>query len=316
VSQAPDAMAAEVELRRRLGDLATLAVVDDDAWETFQRRLAGAPTSRRRVTPKRVLAVAAAIVVLAGVLILARQDDGGRVRTVDDTTTTTDGGRTATTSTTRPDGRTTTSTGPGDVPGGGTAGGGGGPGGGGTGSGTGTGAAGGAGAPGSQPGAPGGPAGPGGSSGTTAPPQAAPGGPAPAVTFTTPEYTLEATFEVRGTTFIMNIWRVGGSHVSDWVAGDQPGHNCLRGKNAIALSFPEPGPHLYSWGIVRSDAAEVRVVTNSGDWTTAVIGSEVAPGIRAWIARRYTEQISRFEALDSAGNVLHTAQWETPEDTC
>jgi hypothetical protein len=312
VNDAPDAMAAEVELGRRLGNLATLAVVDDDAWETFQRRLADAPTSRRRVTPKRVLAVvAAAIVVLAGVLLLTRDDDGGRVRTVDDTTTTTDGGRTTTTSTTRPDGRTTTSTGAGGMPGG-TPGGEAGPGGG---TGSGTGAAGG-GTPGSQPGAPGGLAGPGGSSGTTAPPPAEPGGPVPAVTFATPEYTLQATFEVRGTTFIMNVRRVGGSHVSDWVVADQPGHNCLRGENENALSFPEPGPHLYSWGIVRSDAAEVRVVTHSGDWTTAVIGSEVAPGMRAWMARRYTEQISRFEALDSAGNVLHTAQWDTPQDTC
>lgn len=117
------------------------------------------------------------------------------------------------------------------------------------------------------------------------------------------------------------FWRPGrAGRAGDWVANDQPGHNCLRGKNPAALDFPEPGPHLYSWGIVRSDASQVRMVTTSGDWTTATIGSEVAPGIRAWIGRRYTDQISRFEALDSAGNVLHSAtaanDFDTPQDSC
>ena len=38
-----------------------------------------------------------------------------------------------------------------------------------------------------------------------------------------------------------------------------------------------------------------------------MIGDEAVPGLRPWIAARETDQISRFEARDAAGNVLHTA---------
>jgi hypothetical protein len=51
-------------------------------------------------------------------------------------------------------------------------------------------------------------------------------------------------------------------------------------------------------------------VTTTGEWTTAVIGSETGAGMRPWIARRYTDQISHFAALDAAGNVLHTVTGE------
>jgi hypothetical protein len=307
--------ASEVELRRRLGNLATLATADDaEGWEKLQQRLADTPSARRRLTPKQLLAVAAAIVALCAV-ILTRHDVGGQVRTVDDTTTTTRDKATTTTSTTSTtatsiagDTLPTSPTAPGGPLGGSSPGGPVGPGDGAS-----------AQAPG--PGTPSGGSTAGASAGTTPPPTTSmtgtsPDGPPVAVAFVTSEYTLQGTFEVRGGTLVMNIWRLGGGHVADWVEGDQPGQNCLRGKNGVDFDFPEPGPHLYSWGVVRSDAAEVRIMTATGDWTTAVIGSEVAPGIRAWIGRRYTDQISRFEALDAAGNVLHTASWNSFPDAC
>jgi hypothetical protein len=327
----PELTTGEVELKRRIGDLAALATVDgDQEWEKLQERLAangGRATSpaqvrtalrtvRRRPVVRRVAAAAA--LVLLGAVILLQDDGDGRVHTVDDTTTTTDDDGASTTSTTA-DPQTTTSTppdvsspppgssedstgAPGDDPAAGP-----GAGAGGTGS--------------DDEGAAGSPGGtsPSDTAPEAIPPSTVPAGEPPSVTYPTGDYTLKAWFrEANPTTYYMTIWRDGYGMVSDLVASIDPDHNCLAGKSG-SFAFPEPGLHMYSWGFVRADAAEVRVVTHAGEWTTAVIGDEAVPGLRPWIAARQTDQISRFEARDAAGNVLHTAVdggvWAEPS-TC
>lgn len=77
----------EVELRRRLEDVASLVTVGDDGWEALQERLAHAGPPRRR-PPLKPLAAAAAAVLVLGVIVLVGRDRDERVTTVDTTTTT------------------------------------------------------------------------------------------------------------------------------------------------------------------------------------------------------------------------------------
>jgi hypothetical protein len=70
---------------------------------------------------------------------------------------------------------------------------------------------------------------------------------------------------------------------------------------------------------VRADAAAVRIVTTGNLSSSAVLGSEVAPGLRPWIAEAPRGQVDRAEALDGAGGVLHTSTspyWLTTPATC
>jgi hypothetical protein len=308
-----DATATELELIRRLDAAGATASVDEQAWAKIEGRIAARRRRRRRPRPRQLLALAAAaVVVLAAILVV--RDDGSRVETHDPTTTTTDRDRRATTTTAddeRPETTTTSIDDRGNRPAQSTR-----PGGGPAPSGTGAGGA----APSSpSPGAPGAtgggsstdpgsPAG-GGSSPTTIPTPhtTLPDGHAPAVSFAASGYTLQATFHFSSGLFQVSIWRPDRGFLTDWVRDDQPGQNCLAGESEFEFDFPEPGTHAYSWGMVRADAAEVRVVATSGESTTAIIGAETVPGLRAWIAKSPPGQVDRFEARDAAGGILHIA---------
>ena len=290
----------EAELKRRLDDIASLAIVDPQAWERFQHRLA-APTPRRLPTRKQLLAVAAVVLVVCAIVWSRGAGTGGRVRVVDTTSTTTsdhDRRPERSTSTTA----STSSSAP-VAPGGGTAGAvvrpptgvdpgaGGAPGAGGspaTGAGTGTGT---------------------GGSTTTTPPATAPAtidGKTVWATYATPDYTLLLTLETGVSPYLTTtIYRDDGTLVRDWVWPDRPGQNCLVGVHAMPFDFPE-GQHAYTFGLVRADAAAVRIVTDGGAQTTATPGGEAHPGVRLWITRSPVENVARMEALDAAGRVLTT----------
>ena len=107
----------------------------------------------------------------------------------------------------------------------------------------------------------------------------------------------------------MDIWRAGQGQVAQLLLFNRPGKNCLAGGNATDLAFPEAGADIYTWGLVRADAARVRIVTGDAQTTTATMGAEAYPGVRVWIGRIPSEQIDRLEALDSGGNILHDAPW-------
>jgi hypothetical protein len=302
----------EVALRSRLEELAGTASVDDQAWEKIQNRIAGghSASGRRRPTPRQLIAVAAAVILVCAI-VWARRDSGQKVETVDDTTTTTTDrvGResTTTTSTTVAGGPSRSETGPGGQPTGGPASGGAGPGSGGD--------------PAGQPGdggaSPEGGTSPGGGGPATGAPPASsvpppsgnmPDGRPPAVTFEASGYTLQATFwRIDEGTLYLNLWRPDRGYLANWSRSDRPGQNCLAGESEYPFDFPEPGSHAYSWGLVRADAAEVRIVSTTGESRTAAIGSVAVPGLRPWIAPSPSGQVDHYEARDASGAVLHVA---------
>jgi hypothetical protein len=306
----------EAELKRRLDDLASLATVGPEGWERFQERLA-APAPRRFPTRKQLLAVAAVILVVCAIVWSRRDGTGDRVHVVDTTTTTTsDHDRTPASSTSSTSATSTTSSSTPAPAEGGTSGGvvgsptgadpgaGGDPGSG-AGTGTGAGAATGPPAGGTAPGAGGGTGSP-----TTTPPATAPStidGKTVWASYATPDYTLLVTLETGASPYLTTtIYRDDGTLVRDWVWPDRPGQNCLVGVLAMPFDFPE-GQHAYTFGLVRADAAAVRIVTGGGAQTTVAVGGEAHPGVRPWITRRQTDDVARMEALDAAGNVLTTA---------
>jgi hypothetical protein len=307
-----DLATTEDDLRGRLDRLSTVAAVDPDGWTKLQDRLPGARPSRRRAgrTP---LLVAAALLVIAGAVVLTTRDQKDRTTTDSPTTTT----ERTTTTTTGPEGTATTAPGapeapapaegPGvtfGVPDGGAGGGGQAPAG-----------SGGAGAPGPGTAVPTTVATP-----PTTAPVAPPGGSGAPVEFVTAEYTLQGsvTGDPSANVF-MSVYRPGWGVASEWNSPAYPGRNCLSGVNA-RFPFPEAGPHAYSFGVVASDVAGVRIVTASGNSAAAVVGTEALPGLRLWIARRPNEMVDRFEALDSQGGVIATAPatngFHALTDTC
>jgi hypothetical protein len=319
VTDTTDRLPGEDELRRRLVALAGVARVDPGGWDALQERLSGVrplrPGPARR--PLVAAAVAAAAVAVVGtVVVVARHTDDNT--TTDDRTTTTR--EPWTTTTVRPPSTSTPSPGadPGAVPPGAA-----GPGAPGAGASPGAGQAplggpasgGGADGSGASPGPGPGPAPPSGPV-TTAPPSSS----AAPLLFVTAEYSLEVYVEGSPSGSLrVPVHRYTVGLVSDWASPAYPGRNCLSGVSA-ALDFPEPGLHAHSWGVVTAGAAAVRVVTTGGASVPAIVGSEAVPGLRPWMARTPSSQIARFEALDGAGNVIHTAPanngFHALEDVC
>jgi hypothetical protein len=321
--------ANEPEIRRRLADVAATTTLDEDrAWEQIQQRLATPgphpvrPLATRQVRRRRA-AVAAVVILVIGALLLTRDgDDRGRVVTQNSTTTTE---RSATTSTTDDDGSTTTTSTtirPGDAPkaGPGTGGDprtgpnattpGGGPTPGSSASGSGQGGGGGTGMtspPATSP------------SGTTPTPGTAPDGRAPAVTLSSSAYTAQATVWIDGGGYYMNLWAPEpDAYLNMWSWAVNEGQNCLEGQSSV-LTGTDGQSHMLVWGLVRADAAAVRIVTTGGVSSTAALGSTALPGLRPWIGESPPGQVDRAEALDGAGNVLHTATapgWFATPETC
>lgn len=301
---------SDTELRRRLGDLAGLATVEDDAWDRLQERIAADPSrsparGRGRARWQLGLVAAAAAALIVGAVLARRSDDDGGVRTIDEDTTTTltedtstssSTTTTTTSATTLPEGVGTADP-PGETPGD---------------EGDGSGAT-------PEPGTTPDP-GPGASPTPTtaapaAPPPTVPGGDRVWVSVAASGYTLQGTFvESQPGRFRMSLWRQGGDHLADLLLSNRPGQNCLAGGDPVDLAQPEPGADLYTWGLVRADAARVRVVLGDGSSTNATLGASPYSGIRVWIARVASDQVDRFEALTSTGQVLHTAQWTTNLD--
>jgi hypothetical protein len=316
--------ANEAEIRRRLADLAATTILDEDrAWEQLtERLLAAGPDQVRLLATRRVrqrlIAVAAVVVLVIGALLLTFEgDDGGRVVTQDSTTTTDrnpttsttgDAGSTTTTSTTvrpgnAPEAVPGTGRGPGTGPGATTPGGGPTPGSGGqSGGGTGT-----TSPPATAP------------SGTTPTPGAAPDGRVPAVTLSSSAYTAQATVWMDGGAYYMNLWAPEpGAYSNAWSWAVDEGGNCLEGQSGV-ITGTDGQSHMLVWGLVRADAAAVRIVTTGGLSSTAALGSTALPGLRPWIGESPRGQVDRAEALDGAGNVLHTATrpgWFATPETC
>jgi hypothetical protein len=315
----------EVELQRRLVTLVDRATVDAAAWSRIQDRIAGAdlpstPSTRRPRRSRMVAAAAAVVLVVVGIVTVGhRLDDRGKVDTVDDDTTRTtidrDSQSTTTTSTSTP-----SELDPGDQP-----------------------VDGGIGAPGTgptadaggNPGSPGGDTPPGATpgAGTTPPtvdPNAAPDGRVPVVTYSlgtrSSDPSVAATVWQDASGFHMNVWRTNPWRLhTTWDWGNVPGQNCLAGATGT-ISFPELGSSVtFSWGLVRADAAAVRVVTGADDEGSSliVLGPEALPGLRPWLARTVAvygaDPISQFRAVDSTNATLHSAvapAWDARPDPC
>jgi hypothetical protein len=147
----------------------------------------------------------------------------------------------------------------------------------------------------------------------------APDGRVPAVTLSSSAYTVQATVWKEAGVHYMNLWGPDpGAYLTMWSWSETPGQNCLGGSGTVISGSDGQGHELH-WGLVRADAAEVRVVTTGSLWTSAVIGAEVVPGLRPWIAELPPGELDRFEARDAGGNVLHTARapvWDSGSDTC
>lgn len=312
----PDATEYEADLSRRLGAIASTTTVDAEAWEHIQNRIASDP-SRSWPTRWQLVAIVVALVSLVGAISLFQKGDDSRIETVDETTTST--GHDATT--TEPDRDTTTSssTEPGDpspesrssspedsAPADGR-----------TGSGS------------HEPerSSSTSPTQPGGESAGTSNTSPAPGsggsggtlpdGYPPAASISQPGYTVDVSAFEYDEHFYITLWRNGAEYWAESAWRNEPG----RSQNCLAGAGPEHGGELgdLAWGIVRSDAARVRMVTTSGNTSYATLGSEFFPGIRAWIGERPPGQVDRFEAVNANGDVLHTATgpvWDASTDTC
>jgi hypothetical protein len=319
VSEPSDTTAAEAELRRRLGDLATLATVDD-AWDDLQRRLADAPATGhlgrfrgvfrspdgRPSRSRRVIAVAAAVAVVVGLIALSRDGRHDRTETVDTTTTTVDRGTTSTT--TGEQGATTTTGGdrPGEVTGSSvpSPGQGGGPGGGETSTGTPDGNGG----PGTTPAPPG----DGGDPGTVPPPSTptAPSGDPIAASIPHGGGTMDISAYESGGNVYVDLWRNGTEYLTMTGWALAPGRNCL----AVDPTVDYDGElDSVRWGIVRADAAAVQIVTTTGERTTATLGPPRSSGVRAWLGPRPAGQVDHYLALAGNGATLHSLtvpEWE------
>jgi hypothetical protein len=323
VIDGPELADLEADLRRRLADMAATTTLEPEAWDAIERRATVRRTwtaaGRFGPTRRKVVALAAAVAVVVSVIALSRDGDS-HTETVDQSSTSTTDQPTS--STTDPHGTsTTTTTGaasqlpPNAAPRGGA------------------GAVGEAGPDGAGPSPEGGSSGAPGatgsppSSGQTSPPDGTPPDATPPAA-TPPDghpvvasigqsgYTVNITAFESGGTYYMNLWRDRSYYLGMWGWAMRPGQNCLAGEGS---DYSEGELATLKWGFVRSDAARVRIVTTSGNASTAIVGSEVAPGVRAWIGERPAGQVDRFEALDADGSVLHTATtpvWDAAPDTC
>jgi hypothetical protein len=309
MSDAPEITELEAALIGRLGDVAATTVVDAGAWDEIQSCLT-AKRERTRPTRRQVVAVAAAVVVALCAVVLSRPDGGSRVDTVDQSTTVPEG---ATTSTTAADRDTTASTGAsGDSSTAGSQG---------SGPGSGT-------QPGENPtgtAGPGSPTQPGGRPATTT--TSAPGSPAPSgpfrgypvgVSFSRPGYTVNLAVHETDTEYVMDVWRDDSEYLISWGWWKRQGRtNCLGG---VGDGYEDGTLGDLHWGMVRADAAAVRIVAMDGTMTYAVLGSEFAPGIRPWIGEEPVSHWLHYEALDAEGNILHSANtdtvWDAYPDTC
>jgi hypothetical protein len=132
-------------------------------------------------------------------------------------------------------------------------------------------------------------------------------------------YTVWGTAWADGGNYSMNVWAPElGTYLDGWSWTGSPGGNCLE-VSTSSLAGSDGRSHPLVWGLVRADAAAVRIVTTGNLSSSAVLGSEVAPGLRPWIAEAPRGQVDRAEALDGAGGVLHTSTspyWLTAPATC
>jgi hypothetical protein len=302
-----DADTIEIELSRRLADLATTTRVADDAWERITAR-AGEPEGRRpgggmSRPPRRLLLAAAAAAVVVGAAVVLVQGANGDVddlRTDDrdrsgpattggsgDDHRSRDGATSATGATPSADGDRAGPT-PGDSPS---------PGGAGEG-------------PGADPEAttPGGGAGGGSGAEPPAPPRVS-----PTMTLATADYTVEvivAEFDM----FLRRTDGVGNSTVGPdaYGARQQSGWGVVGGSTCLAsgggeFSFAGAAPHAFTYGLAGSAVQRVEVVMADGQRASAAIGPvATSTGLRAWLVERPLGTVDRIEGLDGTGQVAAT----------
>jgi hypothetical protein len=308
----------ERELARRLGDLAETTTVSPDAWDRLAARtvaspsVSGAPApgfARRHVRP--LLAAAAAVVMVVGVgvaMALGADDepDLGTGGHSDRTTTTT--------SRPPPDRRpTSTTTAPSTtVPGADSPTGGASP------------------DAGTPPSAEsteggsseaGGPSGPGGTESSESE-RAAPTRAAPTMTLRSSEYTVEIIADSEPGMFFRRTDDVGNDIAgpdgygaasrSGW--SGQSGPRCLTSGGGT-MTYPDAGPHAFTYGLVGSEISRVEVVMPNGQTATASIGPGVGGGFRAWLVERPAgDTVQDIRGLDAAGNVVASIGHRSSDD--
>jgi hypothetical protein len=316
---------SEHELARRLQELAETTTVSPDAWDRIAARTVASvssPASRRsrsagfaRRHARPLLATAAAVAVLIGLAVAfgAGGDDNG-LRTTDhgESTTTTErrpSSERRSSSTTTTESSTTLPGGEGRSSDSGSAGG--------TTPSTETNGAGdGTGQPGGETAS--GPGGP--ESGESE--RAAPTRATPTMTLRSSEYTVEIIADPEPGLYFRRTDDVGNnvagpdgygadSH-SGW--SSQSGPRCLTSSGGT-VTYPDAGPHAFTYGLAGSEIARVEVVMPDGATVPASIGPSVGGGFRAWLVERPAgNTVQEIRGLDAGGNVVASIGQRVSDD--
>jgi hypothetical protein len=93
----------------------------------------------------------------------------------------------------------------------------------------------------------------------------------------------------------------GSASVADWPATSNP--RCLMSSGG-QYTFPDAGPHAFTYGLAGSDITRIDLVLPSGERRAARIGPVVEAGYRAWLIERPPGNLQGIEGLDAAGNVV------------
>jgi hypothetical protein len=96
----------------------------------------------------------------------------------------------------------------------------------------------------------------------------------------------------------------GAVQFSAWSGASGP--NCLTSSGG-EFTFPDAGPHTFTYGLAGSHIARVRIVESDGDVITARPQRRVGFGaFRAWLVERPGGAFDRIEGLDHRGRVVAT----------
>ncbi|HEX8805244.1 MAG TPA: sigma factor [Acidimicrobiales bacterium] len=98
--------------------------------------------------------------------------------------------------------------------------------------------------------------------------------------------------------------------VAGW--GVLSGPACLASGGGV-FTFPDAGPHAFTYGVAGAGVARVRVVAADGAGLATVPGSAVGDdGFRAWLVERPVGEVASIEGLDTAGHVVATVPGAGP----
>jgi hypothetical protein len=94
----------------------------------------------------------------------------------------------------------------------------------------------------------------------------------------------------------------GFVQASGW---DISGRRCL-GSGGGEFTFPDAGPHAFTYGIAGRAIRRVVIVMDDGTRVRVAVRSRRVAGLRGWMVERPLGQVDHIEGLDALGRVVST----------